>query len=108
MLEDGDLKAFLNAFEKSNDPHLLPRPPSDVLAKHDGLFAPEIWRLGCSLQIAAVLGDAPQAAAVAARLILDEIHDLRYAPLKDQDAWTRAIAWARAQPPFAEAASLEA
>ena len=105
MLQDDDLKAFLNAFEKSNDPHLLPTPPGDVLARGDGLLAPEIWRLGCSLQIAAVVGDAPQAATVAARLILDEIRDLRCAPLADQDAWTRAIAWAREQPAFAEAAS---
>jgi hypothetical protein len=107
MLRDCDLKSFLTAFERSGDPHLIPRSPRDVLVKDDGLFAPEVWHLGCSLQIAAIVGDAPQAAAVAARLIQNEVGDLRCAPLEDQDAWTMAIAWARGQLVLAEAASPE-
>lgn len=98
MLRDGDLKAFLAAFRKSDDPQLWPASPADVLTKDDGLFAAEVWRLRCSLQIAAVLGDAPQAAAVVAQIILDEMRDLRCAPIEDEDAWIGAIAWARAQP----------
>lgn len=104
MLHDGDLKAFLNAFAESKDPSLAPASPRDVLATPDGIFTPEVWRLGRSLQIAAVLGDCPEAAAIAARIILDEIRDARCAPLQDQKAWMQAIAWARAQPVFAEAA----
>jgi hypothetical protein len=53
MLQDDDLKAFLNAFAKSNDPSLAPASPRDVLASSEGLLTPEVWRLGCSLQTAA-------------------------------------------------------
>lgn len=103
MLQDGDLKAFINVFERSKDPNLVAASPRGVLAKEDGLFASEIWRLLCSLRIAAALGDAPHEAGLAARLVLDEIRDLRCAPFEDHEAWTRAVAWARAQPAFAEA-----
>lgn len=107
MLQDGDLEAFLNAFIKSKDSLVAPASPRKSLVRDDGLFAPEIWRLGCSLQIAAVLGDAPQAAAATIQIILGEIRDVRCAPLEDQDAWTQAIAWARMQPAIADAAKLE-
>lgn len=107
MLEDDDLKAFLGAVERSHDPHVQPAPPREVLAKEDGLFPPEVWQLARSLQIAAVLGDAPAPAALTARLILDEVRDVRCAPLKDQEAWARAIAWIRVQPMSMEAASPE-
>lgn len=93
MLQNGDLKAFLNAFAKSSDSP--GNSPQEVLAKADGLFPPEIWRLGCSLQIAAVLGNAPQEAAIALRLIHRELKDSRSAALQDQDRWTQAIGWAR-------------
>jgi hypothetical protein len=108
MLQDGDLKAFLNAFAKSDDPLVKSASPRDVLERANGLFSAEIWRLGCSLQIAAILGDTSQEAAAAIQIILHEVKEVRCAALEDQDAWCQAIAWARMQPAIAEAASLEA
>ncbi|WP_448035157.1 hypothetical protein [Bradyrhizobium liaoningense] len=96
------MNAFLNAFAKSEDPSHVPASPHDVLAAPDGMFAAEVGRLVCSLQIASVLGDCPEPAVTAARIILEEVRDVRCAPLQDQKAWMRAIAWARAQPAFTE------
>jgi hypothetical protein len=107
MLQDVDLKAFLNAFAKSDDPLVKSASPRDVLERANGLFSAEIWRLGCSLQIAAILGDTSQEAAAAIQIILHEVKEVRCAALEDHDAWCQAIAWARMQPAIAEAASLE-
>lgn len=114
MLQDCDLKAFLNAFEASGAPDIASTPPRNILSKDDGMFPSEVWRLVCSLQIAAVLGDAPQTATVAAQVILDaaqvildNVRDLRCAPLSDQRAWSQAIAWALAQPALADPTALE-
>jgi hypothetical protein len=108
VLQDSDLKAFLNAFEASGALGIAPTPPHSVLSKDDGIFSSEVWRLVCSLQIAAALGDAPQLAAAAAQVILDNVRDLRCAPLSDQRAWSQAIAWALAQPALADPTALVA
>lgn len=102
MLQDSDLKAFLDAFEANCAPGIVPAPPPNILSKDDGIFPSEVWRLVCSLQIAAVLGDAPQAATAAAQIILDNVRDHRCAPLSDQRAWSQATAWALAQPALAD------
>lgn len=96
MLQDKDLVAFLEAW-KGSDHQPLPSSLPDVLERADGLYAAEVWRLGCSLQIAATLGDAPQEAVDAAKLISREIGDLRCAPINEHHLWTTAIAWARAR-----------
>lgn len=98
MLDDGDLTQFLSAFEARHLPGVDPRPPAEVLLSEDGLFATEFGRLVSSLQIAAVLGDAPPLAAAAARLILNAIEAQRFAPLAEHNAWSQAIAWAVTQP----------
>lgn len=107
MLQDSDLKVFLNAFEASGDPGIVPTPPLSVLSKDDGIYPSEVWRLVCSLQVAAVLGDAPQLATAAAQVILDNVRGLRCAPLSDQRAWSQAIAWALAQPALADSTALK-
>lgn len=106
MLDDGDLTRFLSAFEARDLPGVDPRPPAEVLPSEDGLFPAEFGRLVSSLQIASVLGDVPRLAAVAARLILNEIEAQRCAPLSDHDAWSQAIAWAVEQPAFSDPAAL--
>jgi hypothetical protein len=58
MLQDRDLQNFLDALEASDDPSIAPAQPARILASDDGLFSQEIWRLVCSLQIAASAGDA--------------------------------------------------
>lgn len=74
-------------------PGVEPRPPGIVLLNENGLFPTELGRLVSSLQIAAVLGDAPRLAAAAARLIVNEHVEQRFTPLSDLDAWAQAIAW---------------
>jgi hypothetical protein len=107
MLRDVDLQLFLNAFVMSKDAQIAPASPRDVLRSEDGLFPAEIRRLGCSLEIAAVLGDAPSEATAAAGVILNEVRDLRCHSLDNHDSWCRAIAWARAQLALTEAAAYE-
>jgi hypothetical protein len=107
VLQDSDLGAFLNAFEESGVPATAAVAPRNVLPKDDGIFSTEVWRLVCSLQIAAVLGDAPQQAAVAAQVIMDDLRGVRCAPVSDQHAWAKAIAWALAQPALADPITLQ-
>lgn len=107
MLQDSDLKSFISAFEASSAPGIGPAQPRSILSKDDGLFPSEIWRLVSSLQIAAVLGDSSQTATAAARVIFDDVRDLRCTPLSDQRAWAQAIAWALAQPAFSDPTALE-
>jgi hypothetical protein len=106
VLQDSDLEAFLNAYEASATLNVAPVQPSIILQRDDGLFPSEVWRLICSLQIAAVLGEAPQSAAVAAQVILDDLSDVRCAPLLDQQVWSNAIAWALEQPALYDPTSL--
>ncbi len=87
-------------------PGVEPRSPGIVLLNENGLFPTELGRLVSSLQIAAVLGDAPRLAAAAARLIVDEHVEQRFAPLSDLDAWAQAIAWAVKQPALSDPAAL--
>jgi len=106
MLQDGDLKNFLDALEASNAPDISPNQPASTLASDDGIFPQELWRLVCSLQIAASAGDAPQLAQATAQLILEDIGTTRCVPLSDVAKWASAIAWARAQPALADPAAL--
>jgi hypothetical protein len=101
VLQDSDLTAFLAAFEEGGKPATVAAPPRNVLPRDDGIFSAEVWRLVCSLQIAAVLGDVSQLAAAAAQLVLDDSRESRCAPLSDYRAWSEAIAWALVQPTLA-------
>jgi hypothetical protein len=107
VLQNTDLTAFLKAFEEGAAPATVAVPPSSVLAKDDGIFPAEIWRLVCSLQIAAIVGDVSQLVAAAAQVVLDDLRDNRCAPLSDYRAWTEAIAWALAQPTLANPDALK-
>jgi hypothetical protein len=107
VLQDSDLGAFLTAFEESGAPGIAAVPPRNILPKDDGIFSPEVWRLGCSLQIAAILGDAPQLAAAAVRVVMDDLGGVRCAPLSDKQAWSKAIAWALRQPALANPTALQ-
>lgn len=98
MLQDSDLAKFLLALETSTQPRHAPIPPCEFLARGDGIFPAEIARLALSLHIAAVMGDAPSTSIAIVRTILQNVGDLRCAPLSEQHFWSQAIAWARAQP----------
>lgn len=107
MLQDNDLQNFLEALKASDTPAVVPAQPSSTLRNADGIFPSEIWRLACSLQIAASAGDAPQLASHAAQIILDDIKGLQHcAPLSDLSRWVQAIAWARTQPPLTNPATV--
>jgi len=108
MLQDNDMKNFLDALTASDDPSIAPAQPASVLASDDGLFSQEIWRLVCSLQIAAAAGDVPQLAPAAAQIILDDVKAVRCADFSQPSKWQKAIAWARAQPALANPAALTA
>ena len=107
MLQDHDLKDFLTAFRGARNGEILAVEPRHVLARESGLFSSEVWRLVCSLQTAAILGDAPQAATAAAQFILDNMRGSRFSPLSNGRSWSQAIAWALAQPNFADLTTLE-
>jgi hypothetical protein len=107
VLQDSDLKAFLVAFEGGCSSATVAIPPSKVLPSDDGIFSAEIWRLVCSLQIAAVLGDVSPLAAAAAQVILDDLHGVRCTPISDERAWSKSIAWALAQPALANPDALK-
>lgn len=102
MLQDSDLSSFLNAFDAASHSEIEAVPPSLVLAKADGIFRSEVWRLVLSLQIASVLGDAPQLAATAAQIILDGMDGDRCVSPSNESAWAQAISWALTQPALAE------
>ncbi|MDP2408810.1 MAG: hypothetical protein Q8M26_00820 [Pseudolabrys sp.] len=109
MLRDSDLSTFLKHFSAVRG-KLHPSvcaPPDQVLPAENGLFASEVWRLSRSLQIAAVLGDAPPEAAIAAEAIAASIRGFRCALLENAEVWEKAIAWALSQNAPADAASLK-
>jgi hypothetical protein len=99
MLNTDDLDAFVQCFAAAQNGKrtAVPGPPSKVLRADDGLFSAELWRLLQSLKIAAVLQDAPRAAVLAARLIFENLGDVRCLPLSHFAAWEEAIAWALLQ-----------
>jgi hypothetical protein len=108
MLQESDLQNFLDALKASDDPSIAPAQPASILASDDGLFSQEIWRLVCSLQIAAAAGDVPQLAPAVAQIILDDVKAVRCAHFSQPAKWIQAIAWARAQPALANPATLTA
>lgn len=97
MLQDSDLRAFHVAFEASDEPGISSQPPDNILSKDDGLFFHEVYRLVCSLQIAAILGEVSQREVKVAQVILNNVRRIRCAPLSDQNAWSQAIAWGLTQ-----------
>lgn len=107
MLDDDDLTRFLRAFDAKAMSGVDPKPPGEALLNENGLFPTELGRLVSSLQIAAILGDAPRQAAAAAQLILNEMVEQRCAPLSDLDTWSQAIAWAVKQPALSDPAVLD-
>jgi hypothetical protein len=101
ILQAQYLGIFLERFASAeNDEAFNASAPVEILPSEQGaLYGAEIWRLARSLQIAAILGDAPARTAVAAELICGNVKEARCSSLDAKDAWIPAIKWAIAQIP---------